>query len=48
MDNHVQKKKYYGYKILNNACLPNLEELDIRCENANFKMLEHFFINVPM
>ena len=43
MDNHVQKKKYYGYKILNNACLPNLEELDIRCENANFKMLEHFF-----
>jgi hypothetical protein len=43
MDNQVKRKKYYGYKLLNNACLPNLEELDIQCENANFNMLEHFF-----
>ena len=43
MDNQVRRKKYYGYKLLNNACLPNLEELDIQCENANFNMLEHFF-----
>ena len=43
MDNQVKRKKYYGYKLLNNAFLPNIEELDIQCENANFNMLEHFF-----
>ena len=41
-DNHVQNKKNYGYRFLNNAFIPNLEELDFRCKNANFPMLEHF------
>ena len=42
VDNHVQNKKNYGYRFLNNAFIPNLEELDFRCKNANFPMLEHF------
>ena len=42
VDNHVQNKKNYGYRFLNNAFIPNLEELDFRCKDANFPMLEHF------
>ena len=41
-DNKVYKTKKYGYKLYNNAFIPNLVELDIRCNYTNVHLLEHF------
>ena len=41
-DINPKRKKYYNYKVLNNANLPNLEELYFECETANFHLLDHF------
>ena len=43
MDTLVVQKKNYGYKFLNNANISNLEELDFKCKDTNYLMLEHFF-----
>ena len=42
VDINPQRKKYYNYKVLNNAKIPNLEELYFQCETANFHLLDHF------
>lgn len=34
----------FGYKFLNSANIPKLEELDFRCKNSNIHYLEHFMI----
>ena len=38
----LKNPKDYGFKFLNNAELPNLEELDFHCKIGNFHKLDHF------
>ena len=38
----LKKPKNYGFQFLNNAELPNLEELDLNCKIGNFHRLDHF------
>ena len=42
IDNKKYTTKKYGYKFYNSAFIPNLIELDIRCNNTNVHLLEHF------
>ena len=42
IDNKAYKTKKYGYNFYNNAFIPNLVELDIRCNDTNVHLLEHF------
>ena len=41
-DNKLYKTKKYGYNFYNNVFIPNLVELDIRCNDTNVHLLEHF------
>ena len=36
--------KNLGYRLLNGAFFPNLNELDFRCKNAKLDMLENFLL----